>query len=307
MGDKKPVGQQIQTINFNAPYIQESLDLTRLDNFVQGLGTTFYHYKAIPSPIGLNDRGDYRKNDGVDVITSNGYIYTLAGTFTATMIGNSKDQKRASDVGGLVDSSQAYLVMPRFYDPCVPGEQKRIRVTPGDRLYSDPQIDDLVVNKELMTYIQDRDNMPMFPIKQMDGPIIDSKNQVYKECVDFEITDVGNIRWLPNGKNPGINPDTGEGNVYSIRYLYRAFYYITELPKEVRITNVTEDGVRKPERMPYHAVLVREYIFHNINRGDELNKPPKEKMEIRQTQQPEEKPNVNNNIVKVEMGNISED
>ena len=307
MSDEKPITQQIQAINFGSPIIQESFDLNRLDNFAQSLGTKFYHYKAMPSPIGLNDRGDYRRNDSVDVITSNGYIYTLAGIFTATITGNSKDQRRSGDAGALVDTSQAYLVMPRFYDPTVPGEQKRIRLTPGDRLYSDPNVDDLVVNKELMTYNPNHDNLPMYPIKQMDSLIVDFRNQSYKECVDFEITPTGNIRWLETGKNPGVNPDTGEGNVYSIRYLYRAFYYVTELPKEVRITNVTQDGVRKPERMPYHAIVVREYIYHNINKGDELNKPPVKVMENRQVEQPAENLNVNNNIVKVEMANISDE
>ena len=114
MADKRPEGEQIQTIPFATPYQQESFDLNRLEAFSRGLGTTFYHWKATPSPIGLNDRGDYRRNE-TDVMTSNGYIYHLAGTFTAVLTGNQKDQKRSAE-GGVIDASQGNLVMPRFYD-----------------------------------------------------------------------------------------------------------------------------------------------------------------------------------------------
>jgi hypothetical protein len=50
---------------------------------------------------------------------------------------------------------------------------------------------------------------------------------------------------------------------------------VVSLPKEVRITNVTEGGVRVPERMPEHAIIVREYVFHNQNKGtgQEVPKP----------------------------------
>ena len=54
-------------------------DLDRLDNFVQNLGVEYSHYKSMPSPIGQGDRGDYRRNDGVDTITSTEcYILSLA-------------------------------------------------------------------------------------------------------------------------------------------------------------------------------------------------------------------------------------
>ena len=231
--NKKPEGEQIQTIPFFAPYQQESFDLNRLDAFSKGLGTTFYHWKATPSPIGLNDKGDYRRNE-TDVMTSNGYIYTLAGKFTAVLTGNQKDQRRPAE-GAVIDASQGNLVMPRFYDPykspaigdcsCVETpEGKRIYITPGDRLYCDPTANDLVVNKELMQFSYDSLNIPMFPIRVMDGPVIDSRGIQYKEGVDFTITDLGNIAWIQGARSPGIDPDTGAGRTYSIRYLYRAFY-----------------------------------------------------------------------------------
>jgi hypothetical protein len=335
MSDKKPQGWQIPAINPSAPYVQESFDLARMDAFVKSLGANFYHWKATPSPIGLNDRGDYRRND-IDVITSNGYIYTFGGVFTATMTGNQKEQKRSGNTGALFDSSTAYLVLPRFYndnsDKTIDGtaekccsnmgqvsaigekccenfgkiQGKRIYLTPGDRLYHDPTINDLVVNKELLTYSFDSANIPMFPIVKMDAPIVDSRGIYYKENIDFTICN-GNIVWTAGRPNPGIDSDTGVGRTYSIRYLYRAFYYVTDILREVRVTDVTIDGVRRPERMPMHVAIQREYIWHNINQGNELNKPPNKAMEPRQVPKLVDNIGLQQGMVRVETDDIDSD
>lgn len=270
MSNRKPNGIQIDVIDRNLEYVQESFDLDRLDNFVTGLGVEYLHYKGIPSPIGQNDRGDYRRNDGVDTITSNGMIYKCAGKFTATMTDNSRDRKRGE--AGILDPSESKLVLPRFYNKNGLADGDRIYLSPGDRIYvADPLVDVLVSNPQKMDYIPNLDNVPMFPIVQLELPIIDSRNIEYIQGVDFTITADGNIRWLPGGKNPGIDPDTGKGRIYSLRYLYRSYWYITVLLKEVRVTNVTTDGERAPERMAYHAIAQREYMYHNQNKGDATN------------------------------------
>lgn len=313
MADKKPEGIQIETIPFFAPYQQESFDLNRLDAFSKGLGTTWYHWKSTISPIGLNSRGDYRRNE-TDVITSNGYVYHLAGKFTAVMTGNQKDQRRPAE-GAVIDASQGNLVMPRFYDPYTPPaigdcdcvatpEGKRIYLAVGDRLYCDPTANDLVVNKEMLQFSYDSLGIPMFPIRAMDGPIIDSRGIQYKQDIDFTIDNWGNIAWTEGRPNPGIDPDTGSGRTYSIRYLYRAFYYITSLIREVRITNVTQGGVRRAERMPYYVQLTREYVYHNINNSNNLNKPRNPAVANRQVPAPIDTINTPDGIVRVETTDI---
>lgn len=303
MSNRKPNGIQIDAIDRNLEFVQESFDLDRLDNFVTGLGVEYFHYKGQPSPIGQNDRGDYRRNDGVDTITSNGMIYRCAGRFTATMTDNSRDRKRGE--AGVLDPSESKLVMPRFYNMSGLADGPRIYLSPGDRIYvADPLADVLVSNPQKMDYDPIVDNVPMFPIVQMELPLIDSRNIEYTEGVDYCIHD-GNIRWKAGGKNPGIDPDTGKGRVYSIRYLYRAYWYITILLKEVRVTNVTTNGERGPARMPYHAIAQREYMYHSQNRGDKTNQL-KSKDPKRVDAAPVEKINPTPGI-KVDMGAIGED
>ncbi len=266
MPKRKPRGGQLDTINRSILVPQHSFNLGEQDAFVTSLGIQFTHFKAIPSPIGLKDRGDYRRSDSLDTISSNGMIYVKSGCFTATMVDNSKNQRRAE--GGLVDYSTSRLIMPRYYDKADGvANGDRIYLAPGDRVYlADPNADCLVSNYQRMEYEPNQDNRPMFPIHKMEF-IEDSRGIIYKEGKDFEITSAGDIRWLSGGENPGIDPDTKAGRVYAVRYLYRAYWYIVAIPKEVRLTNVTNAGVRAPERMAYHAVIQREYIYHQVNRG----------------------------------------
>lgn len=177
---------------------------------------------------------------------------------------------------------------------------------PGDRLYhSDPTADVFVPNAHKMDYQSNVDNEPMFPIVKLEDKIVDSRNQEYTEGFDFIITPQGNVRWLAGGKNPGIDPNTGKGRIYSVRYLYKAFYYVTSIPKEVRITNVTTNGVRSPERMPMYAVIMREFIFHNQNKGDKLNQN-KSKAPQREVQAPREEVNPNKSVIPVDMSGIGD-
>lgn len=270
MSKRKPKGNQVDTINRYSPFVQESFDLPRQDAFVTSLGVDFKHYKAMPSPIGKNDRGSYRRSDGVDTISSNGMIYQCAGIFTGTITDNSRQSRHAN--GGIMEPTQSRVVLPRFYNDKDVADGKTIYLAPGDRLYiSDPNADVKVSNYQEMVYEADIDNIPMFPIIEMEMCLRDSRNIEYSQGTDYIITQEGNIRWLSGGKNPGIDPDTEKGRIYSIRYLYNAYWYVMELPKEVRITNVTTGGVRSPTRMPYYAVIVREFMFHNQNKGDQTN------------------------------------
>ena len=283
MSKRKPIGKQIDAIPRSASPFQVSFDLKRQDQFVTSLGIDFIHYKAMPSPIGMKDRGDYRRSDVLDTVSSNGMIYTKSGCFTATMTDNSKSEGR--DDGGFIDTSTSRLVLPRFYNQG--GEVangKRIYMAPGDRVYAaDPDADTRVPNYHRMEYDPVRDNVPMFPICEIEL-LQDSRGISHIDGVDFVVTSEGNIRWLASGNNPGIYPDTGKGRVFAIRYQYKAYWYIVAIPKEVRITNVTgDDGIRKPERMAQYVMIQREYIYHSTNNGNKQSElKPQDQKRIRQ-------------------------
>lgn len=304
MPRRKPKGDQIPTLPTPGDLFQASFDLTKQDQFVTSLGVQFVHYKAIPSPIGLKDKGNYRRSDAIDTITSNGFIYKKSGCFTATMVGNSKYQKRSD--GGVLDDSTARIIMPRFYDKL--GEAAggdRIYLAPGDRVYiADPDADVLVPNYQKMEYEMGVDNRPMFPICKLEY-LQDSLGNFYKEGRDFEITNQGDIRWLPKGKNPGIDPDTKKGRVYSVRYLYRSYWYILQIPNEVRITNITSEGQRSPQRMPYYAVIQREYVYHNQNNSKIENIKPEDPK--RTIKKPIESITSSSKSIKVNMDDIGEE
>jgi hypothetical protein len=314
MSNRTPVGEQLQAINPWCPLVQTSFSLVADDAFVTGQGIDYDHYKAMPSPIGLKDRGDYRR-DGLDVLTSNGMLYVYAGTFSGCETDNSKDRKRTD--GGIVDPSTSRLILPRFYNKRGPSpstavdanpvdDGSRIYLAPGDRIYvHDPVANVKVSTYQKMTY-ETGLNVPMFPICCMEVPIIDSLNVAYVQGLDYEVTKDGNILWLPTGKNPGFDPESGKGRVYSIRYLYKAFHYIHSMPKEVRMSNVTEGGVRVPERMAYFAVIQREFVYHSQNRGDAAN-TSNSKTPNRAVQLPLDNPTSNPESIIVDTTNFSID
>lgn len=274
---KKAKGPQLDTISRMGLLPQVSFNLPKQDAFVTSHGVQFQHWKAIPSPLGKKERGDYRKSDSFDDQESNGYIYKKSHCFTAVMLNNSKDRKQMD--GGQMDAAAARITLPRFYDKDERGDSAgdRIYLSPGDRLYiADPTVDTRVANFQEMTFDPTKDNVAQFPIFCVEY-LIDSRGIEHKCDLDFKITQEGNIRWLA-GKGPGVDPETGKGRVYSIRYIYHAHWYIVALPNEVRIGNVTDGQVRKEERMPYQAQIVREYVYYNRQNSAKANdyKDPKE-------------------------------
>ena len=301
---RKKKGPQAVTAFPEVP--QVSFDLKVQDNFVTSHAVEFVHFSALPSPIGLKDKGGYRRSDQYDDESTNGFLYKKVGCFSAVMMSNSR-QKADLD-GGQMDPSVCRITLPRFYNIDENNESagKRIYLAPGDRIYvKNPKVDTNVVNYQLMEYDQDRDNVAQFPIKCIES-VVDNRNISYNEGVDFIVTREGNIRWINPTKNPGMDVDTGKGRVYAIRYIYEAHWYVVSLPNEVRIGRVTEGDSREETRFPYQAQLVREYVYHNRKNSDKPNqKQEKDERPSREVPEPSntlhKKPKI-----KIEMSDIEE-
>lgn len=272
MAKKKAGKLQLDTLPKSPMELEQiSFNLDKQDQFVKSHGVCFMHYRAMPSPIGLKDRGDYRRSDSLDTISENGFIYKKAGEFQGVVLGNSN--KKQTVEGGLYDFSEARLTLPRFYnEDSEEAAGERIHLVQGDRIYlknvSKEEKD--VVNYQRVEYNPNGVDFLQFPATSVEF-IMDSQGNEYKYGVHFKIDKNGNIKWLSGKKNPGIDVDTGKGRIYSIRYRYEAHWYISAVINELRIGNVTSGGERKESRMGYHVMIQREYVYHNRNRGDSID------------------------------------
>jgi len=262
----------------------------------------------MPSPIGMKDRGEYRRSDSLDTISENGFIYEKCGEFTGVILSNGKSKVPVE--GGLYDTSEARLTMPRFYNEDSDNAGgERIHLCPGDRVFL-KNVDK--EEKSVATYqrVQHNPNSSsdylQFPANCVES-IVDSRGERYKEGVHFKISKnpntLGNIEWIKGKKNPGTDVDTGMGRVYSIRYRYEAHWYITAVLNEMRIGRTTEGNVRKETRMPYQVMIQREYVYHNRNRGDSQN-TNKENETDRTNEKTEEKIENEKYEVKVNVNNF---
>lgn len=300
MAKKEKKGQQLRALpKTPKDLFQATMDLSKNDDLITQRGVQFVHYVAIPSPIGLKDRGDYRRSDEYDTITSNGMIYKKAGCFTAAIVNNSKS-KRPSE-GGVFDYSTARLLVPRFYDDKEVADGEEIHLAPGDRVFiKDMEVP--VSNYQRMQYEPGGLDRAQFPVKSVQY-LIDSKNKEYKCGHHFKIQD-GHIKWVNGKDNPGIDPETGKGRIYSIRYKYNAHWYITDIPNEVRVMQGTDNsGDRVVQRMPYSAVIQREYVYYNQN--NDVNKEHGREKEVRDVEEPREKISVPNDYqIKVDINDI---
>jgi hypothetical protein len=304
---KKPKNDQLTALDPAQDLPQIGFDLDKQDFFIKSQGIRFEHHKGILSPIGKKERGDYRRADSLDTTSSNGMLYKCAGQFTAVLSANNK--KKTPIDGGSMDSSRAYITLPRFYD--ADGEYAngdRIYLAPGDRIFvCNPSVDMKVAGEQEVHWDPNRDTQLMYPAKKVEY-VIDSRGIEYFQGKDFKISKDGNLKWLQRN-NPGVDPDTGKGRLMAVRYLYDAHWYITELVHEVRMGNVTQNGQRVEARLPYNAVVVREFIFHSRNNGDEtkpIEKHLSTERESQEVQEPDEKLDSSQPFVRVQMSDIED-
>lgn len=253
-------GDDIKVLPDVIPDIKFNLEAQ--EQFGQDKGIILEHWAAIPSTIGQKDRGDLRRPDSLDTIAENGFIYKKIGEFVGTILGNSKKQKH--DEGGIMDNSVARLMMPKNYAEHCAAAGKEIALLPGDRLYA-KQIELKVPNYQKVEFKPKHTDTLQFPAKSVVF-LKDSNNIEYTEGVHFMLTDEGDIKWIDGKDNPGIDPETGKGRLYGVRYMYVAFWYVQQLLNEIRVTNTSDSSA--PARLPYHAVIQREYVYHQKNRGD---------------------------------------
>ncbi len=231
-------------------------DVLAFDELVKSQGTMLVHQAAMRCPVGIIDMHDtLRRPHEHHIGCSNGFIYTTVGTLQGCFTGNGLNKKQ--DSAGNLDSSSATIILPRFYSSELEGDDQRVYIAPFDRLYyADENI--LVSQWETVeAHASGSDRLQFPPVKVFE--LMDSRGIRYSGG-DFSIGN-GNVVW--NGqKQPGQDLETGKGVVYSIRYLYRPFYYVSRLLHDIRVTAVTDlNGERQTQMVNKLVSVQREYVY----------------------------------------------
>lgn len=232
-------------------------DAQAFDDVVQTHGVSFIHYKAMPCPVGLIDIYDMRRPHEDHAGCSGGFLHTKAGIITCLFFANSK-QIQFTDPG-LAPGVTTVVTLPRFYDDCP--HQKPL-VALFDRFYLTEE-NIVVPHTQLFEANQSGVDKVSFPIVCVID-IIDSNGKIYSSN-DYAIRD-GKIEWVGTNR-PTYDITIGKGQICSIRYTYRPYWYVKSLLHEVRVTQITNSqGERVVERMPQELLLQREYVFEKEDR-----------------------------------------
>ena len=242
-----------------------SFDVAAFDDAIHSQGVVFVHFRATRCPVGMVDVYSQRRPHDDHSGCSNGFIYTRAGCMTCLFVGNPKSEKHTDMM--VLDTASAQATAPRFYD----GTQTRVQIAPFDRLYlANENI--AVINWELHeAHVTGLDRLSFPPVAVQD--LIDNRGLRYSCGTDFEVRG-GEIQWLTQNR-PGIDPESGRGRVYSVRYSYRPYFYVDRLNHELRVSQADDPatGVRHLEQMPQSLSLNREYVYRKEEQDPQAPNP----------------------------------
>lgn len=231
-----------------------------VDDLLGKEGVRLVHWRAMKCPIGLRSRNDQRPEHHDHDNCSNGLLYVKAGELDGIFQGAQLNSNH-TDIG-MIDAGTAQLTLARYYDE-VPGQPlKEVLVSPYDRLYlAEAQFE--VVNWEVLEYNPTGVDKPQYPALAVEH-LVDARGREYRQSEHFEVVD-GRIRWRQGVDRPGIDPDSGAGVPYSVRYRFRPFWYVKTLVHEIRVRRADDftTGRRNVERLPYTIVVQREVVFEN--------------------------------------------
>jgi hypothetical protein len=250
-----------------------SFDPDAFDLALASQGVKYVHYRSFKCPVGLTDRFDQRATHDDHSGCSNGHQYVRAGIVTGIFTSNNMKSDQ-SDIG-LLDGSTVQVTLPRTYDDC-DGE---VMVSPFDRFYLCEENVTVPHQQLVEAHITGTDKLSFPAVKVYDA--MDSAGKKYGPD-DFSIDNLGRIVW--KGGGPGFNEQLQKGNVYSIRYTYRPFWYVDRLIHEVRIAQVDTGVERQTIRMPQSFSLNREYVYEKA-RKDTLAPNPDDPRQVKSPRQ----------------------
>jgi hypothetical protein len=234
----------------NIPYDTLIWDDNVFNNLIKDQGVTLAHWKAVICPLGLIDANETIGSHSAHVNCENGYIYKFAGYITAYFSSNSAIANLSEM--GILDGSTVSVTFPKNYDNT--SIQAYIQIF--DRFFI-VDLATLVPNTQLIEASPTGYDKANYRIIQLEE-VIDSNNISYSPD-NYEVLD-GKIHWVGQ-QRPGFDPQVGKGVIYSVRYLYEPYFYVSRLMHEVRVLNKLDYITNKKSvvRAPYAALLNREY------------------------------------------------
>lgn len=252
---REPKGGQLY---FNLENFQQSFDKDAFNALIRSQGIRVVHYRAIPDPSGMIDKGDTHAVQS-QRSPSDGYIYKEAGSMQVFF--NSNGGSFDIQVEGLIKSDSAVITPPEKYED----SEDPVLLAPYDRFYL-KDVEVRVVNQQFVEANFSGIDRLQYPATCVEH-IIDADGIEYKENINFEITSEGNIKWISQ-QRPGWNATFNKGKVYSIRYRYTPYFIVARNLHEIRISQITDPSTfeRRVERMPYQVLVIREHVLHDVNR-----------------------------------------
>jgi hypothetical protein len=236
-------------------------DALAFDNAIRSHGILMVHWAAQPCPVGKVDRYSVRRPGHDHIGCSNGQIYTKMGIVKCLFVnsGNKLDQYET----GYLDGTQANVTCPRYYE----GTEDEIQVVPIDKLYLlDENL--LVPHTQLVeAHVTGIDKLS-YPVEKVVS-IYDSTGKKY--CAEDYKIENGQIVWIKD--QPGYNPVINMGTIYSIRYLYRPYFYVDRLQHQTRYITVDTGLEVKNIRGPQELVIIREKIYEKEDKDDQSPNP----------------------------------
>ncbi len=234
-----------------------SFDPEAFDTAIRSQGVQLIHYRAMRCPVGIIDQYDQRKPHDDHSGCSNGFIYTEAGRVTAMFTGVTEEMRQLDM--GLLDGSTVQVTVPRFYDDT---EDELVRVAPFDRLYL-AQEEVTVVHWQLAeAHVTGREKLSFPVVRVLD--LMDANGRRYGDD-DYRIEN-GQIVWV--GAQPGFDAARNKGTIFSVRYEYRPYFYVTRMMHETRVAQVDTPLERKVLRMPQAFLLTREFSFEKEDKDE---------------------------------------
>ncbi len=262
------------SFSLKQPDRQPRFDLDGFDAAIADKSLKLIHYRSMRCPGGLDSAKDVRRSHEDHLGCSNGFLFREAGRCTALFTGNSVQQRQGEP--GVLAASSASMTLPRFYTDT----QKQVRAAQFDRFFL-PDDAILVETWEVFDHSLSGVDRMKYPVAEV-VDLVSASGKFY-QLGDFSIVD-GKLMWQGNNQ-PGGGP-SGRGEVCSVRYLYRPYWYVDSMHHDLRIATedkLNEDGTTTSVLAVYQACsVVREYWFDSEDNDPEApvgrrqQSPPKE-------------------------------